>query len=127
SVKLCTRLFLALLKDRPNRISQMNLPLYTLAIVLAIFVLLFAVEKLFPLRESHGGLVARLIVNVLISALAFLVAALVVRPSALRALNWASEKHFGLLHLLPLSSWAQVIVGFLLLDLSFYYWHILNH
>jgi sterol desaturase/sphingolipid hydroxylase (fatty acid hydroxylase superfamily) len=85
------------------------------------------VEKLFPLRESKAGLLARLIVNASLSAVTFLVAATVVRPSALRTLDWASARPFGLIHLLPLPGWAQFIAGFLLLDLSFYYWHIANH
>src|SRR5437867_2088534 len=105
----------------------MNSSAYTPLIVIAIFILFFALEKLFPLRESRGGLLARLIVNGVISGLAFLVAALVVRPSARHALNWASEKPFGVLHLAPLPGWTQFVVGFLLLDLSFYYWHVLNH
>jgi len=105
----------------------MNLSLYTLFIVLAIFLLLFAVEKLFPLRESRGGLLARLIVNAVISGFAFVTAALVVRPASQRALHWVSEQPFGLLHVLQLPAWTQFIAGFLLLDLSFYYWHVLNH
>lgn len=56
-----------------------------------------------------------------------MVAAGVVRPSALRALNWASAQPFGLIHLLRCPGWAGFTIGFLLLDLSFYYWHVLNH
>jgi sterol desaturase/sphingolipid hydroxylase (fatty acid hydroxylase superfamily) len=105
----------------------MKLFFYTPIIVIGTFVLLFAVEKLFPLRESKAGLLMRLVVNVCISGLAFLTAALVVRPSALSALKWASAQPFGLMHWLHLPRWAEFIAGFLLLDLSFYYWHILNH
>jgi uncharacterized membrane-anchored protein len=47
---------------------------YTALIVIGVFILLFAVEKFFPLRESKAGLIARLIVNASISAVAFLVA-----------------------------------------------------
>jgi sterol desaturase/sphingolipid hydroxylase (fatty acid hydroxylase superfamily) len=104
----------------------MNLSPSTLIIVIGIFILLFAAEKLFPLRQSREPLLARLFINATISGLAFVVAAMVVRPSTLRALNWASEQPFGLIHLLPWP-WAQFIIGFLLLDLSFYYWHVLNH
>ena len=59
--------------------------------------------------------------------MAFVVAATVVRPAALRTLDWASERPFGLVHVLSLPAWAQFAIGFLLLDLSFYYWHLLNH
>lgn len=101
--------------------------IYTPLIVFGTFVLLFVVEKLFPLREAKAGLIARLIANVSLSAVTFLVAAMVVRPSALLALGWASKQPFGMLHLVPLPGWAQFMVGFLMLDLSFYYWHIANH
>ena len=100
---------------------------YTALIVIGVFILLFAVEKFFPLRESKAGLIARLIVNGSISAVAFLVAATVVRPSALLTLDWASARPFGLINFVPLPEWGQFIAGFLLLDLSFYYWHIANH
>lgn len=100
---------------------------YTPLIVAGVFLLLFLVEKLFPLRESRTGLIARLVVNGSLSAAAFLIAATVVRPSALWTLDWGSARPFGLIHALPMPVWAQFIAGFLLLDLSFYYWHIANH
>lgn len=100
---------------------------YTPVIVAGLFLLLFAIEKFFPLRESKARLLARLIVNASVSMLAFVVAAVAVRPAALHTLNWTSAESFGLMHLVPLAPWAQFVVAFLLLDLSFYYWHQLNH
>jgi sterol desaturase/sphingolipid hydroxylase (fatty acid hydroxylase superfamily) len=97
------------------------------AVVVGAFLLFFIVEKLFPLRESRAGLIARLIVNGCTSLAAFVVAATVVRPAALATLDWATGRPFGLVHVFPLPAWAQVAIGFLLLDLSFYYWHLLNH
>jgi sterol desaturase/sphingolipid hydroxylase (fatty acid hydroxylase superfamily) len=105
----------------------MKLPTYLPLIVAGIFVAFFAVERLFPLRESRAGLWARLVINLTISGLAFLTALIAVKPSALHALHWASQKPFGLLHLTPLPEGVRFVAGFLLLDLSFYYWHVLNH
>jgi sterol desaturase/sphingolipid hydroxylase (fatty acid hydroxylase superfamily) len=105
----------------------MKLSFYTPFVVLGIFVLFFALEKLFPLRKSKAALIGRLIVNGSISVLVFLIAMVAVRPAALKALNWSSEQPFGILHWLNVPGWAQLIAGFLLLDLSFYYWHVLNH
>jgi len=118
--------------DLPTRTINLNrramrLPLYTATIFIGLFGMLFAVEKWFPLRASKAGLVARLIVNACLSGLAYLVALLAVRPSALAALNWATAQPFGLLHLVRMPDWGRFMVGFLLLDLSFYYWHLLNH
>jgi len=71
-------------------------------IVLATLVLLFVLERLFPLRKITRALVGRLLVNFSISALAFLVAALLVRPTAQATLHWTNEKTFGVVHLVPL-------------------------
>lgn len=100
---------------------------HTPILVLAVFALLFAVEKWFPLRRSRAGLISRLIVNGLLSGLVFLIAATAVHPSALRALGWASDRSFGLLPVLGLPTFWNSILGFLLLDLGFYYWHVINH
>lgn len=105
----------------------MAFSLYTPLAVAGIFALLFAVEKVLPLRVSRLSLVARLIVNGVLSVLAFAIAATIVRPFTVRALHWTGTKTFGLLHLWLLPSWTRLIIGFLLLDLSFYYWHVLNH
>ncbi len=99
------------------------LPLF----VIGVFASLFAIERWFPLRGAKSALFARLIINLAISGLAYLTAMIAVRPSALHTLNWTAENSFGLLQLVPAPAWAQFIVGFLLLDLSFYYWHVLNH
>lgn len=105
----------------------MKLPAYTPWIIACVFVVFFVVERLCPLRRNHAALAGRLLINLALSAVAFLAALLAVKPSALHALNWSSQTSFGLLHLFPAPGWARFIVGFLLLDVSFYYWHILNH
>jgi sterol desaturase/sphingolipid hydroxylase (fatty acid hydroxylase superfamily) len=96
-------------------------------IVIAILVLFFVLERLFPLRKNTRLIVGRLLVNFSISALTFLVAAVLVRPAALRTMQWANAKTFGLVHLIPLPVPVQFALSFLLMDLAFYYWHILNH
>jgi sterol desaturase/sphingolipid hydroxylase (fatty acid hydroxylase superfamily) len=96
-------------------------------IVAGLFAVLFGIERFLPLRQTRTMLIGRLLINLAVSGLAFLTALMAVKPSALRTLEWTSQQPFGLLHLLPIRSWAQVILGFLLLDLSFYYWHVLNH
>ena len=42
-------------------------------------------------------------------------------------MRWAGLKPFGLIHIIPLPAAAQFVVAFLLMDLSFYWWHVLNH
>ena len=96
-------------------------------IVVAILALLLVLERLFPLRKRTRVLAGRLLVNFSISALTFLIAAVLVRPTALATLHWANAKTFGVIHLVPLPAPLEFALGFLLMDLAFYYWHIVNH
>jgi sterol desaturase/sphingolipid hydroxylase (fatty acid hydroxylase superfamily) len=50
-----------------------------------------------------------------------------VHPASVQALDYVSEQQFGLLQWLDVPAATQHIIGFLLLDLTFYYWHRANH
>ena len=97
------------------------------AAAIVIFLLLFLLESLFPLRRPKRRRGPRLAVNFSLTALALVTGVLTVRPVALGGAAWAEAHTFGLLHLLPLPLGIQVAVGVLLMDLTFYYWHRLNH
>ena len=101
--------------------------LLTLVVVASLFGLFFVVERFVPLRATKSELLARLIVNLCFSALAFGVAAAIVRPAAQSAMRWGGLEPFSLIHIVPLPAAAQFVVAFLLMDLSFYWWHVLNH
>ena len=96
-------------------------------LALALLVLLFVIERLFPLRKSTRSLLGRVGVNLVISALAFVAAVGLVQPAVQWALSWSANKPFGLLHLFSLPVWAEFALSFLLMDLAFYYWHVANH
>lgn len=98
-----------------------------MVIAVALFALLFGLERLFPLRDGTRSLLARLVVNIAISVLTFLAATALVQPAARWALHWSNEKPFGLIHLVSLPAWAELVISFLLMDLAFYYWHLANH
>src|SRR6266581_6953705 len=99
-----------------------------IAFILAgFFLLLLLLEALFPLRHRTWALVRRLLVNLCVSALAFAAAAWIVRPIGLSLAAWMSAKSFGLLHIVPLPAVVQFGLAFLLMDLTFYYWHLANH
>jgi len=101
--------------------------IFTLAVTTAVFIALFALERFFPLRKRCSSLLPRVILNLIISAAAFAVAAVLVRPAALATLSWATQKPFGLVHLVALPRALGFIVSFLLMDLTFYWWHLANH
>ena len=104
----------------------MNRPL-TISIVVAVFILLFSVERAVSLRQPKARLPARVLVNLSVSALAFGAAAIFVQPVVDRLIDWTAHTSFGLLPLAGLSGGLELVFGFLLLDLSFYYWHVANH
>ena len=105
---------------------SVNSPFIPLAAV-SIFALLFVLERFFPLREGTRSLIGRLLVNLAISALTFVAAIILVQPATRWAVHWSADKPFGLVHLVALPRWAGFALSFLLMDLSFYYWHLANH
>ena len=107
-------------------VQRLTLP-QSMAAIASVLVLLFVVERLQPLRRYRRPLLGRLLVNAAISVTAFAVAALLVRPLAMATLAWASDRPFGAVHLVPMPVAAQFVLSFLLMDLTFYWWHVANH
>jgi sterol desaturase/sphingolipid hydroxylase (fatty acid hydroxylase superfamily) len=97
------------------------------AIVAGVALTLFVLERFRPLRRPERPLVPRLLVNGAMSVLTYGTAFALVQPVAMRTLQWTSEQSFGVLALVGGVPWATWLLGFLLLDLSFYHWHRLNH
>lgn len=96
-------------------------------IAVSISVVLFVLERFFPLREGTRSLIGRLLVNLVISAVTFVAAVSLVQPATRWAVHWSAEKPFGIVHLVALPPWAGFALSFLLMDLTFYYWHLANH
>jgi sterol desaturase/sphingolipid hydroxylase (fatty acid hydroxylase superfamily) len=101
--------------------------LATVFVLGGVFLVLFSLERWIPLRKPRHGLARRLLANLAISALALVTAAVLVDPAGLRALEFASDRGIGLLRWAGLSATAEFVIGFALLDLTFYYWHLANH
>jgi sterol desaturase/sphingolipid hydroxylase (fatty acid hydroxylase superfamily) len=101
-------------------------PLAVVTLV-ALAVVLFVLERIRPLRAPKRPLMARLWVNGAVSALAMVTAGLAVRPVAVTLLGWTDVQRFGLTGAWIASPAVRVVGAFLLLDLSFYYWHRVNH
>jgi sterol desaturase/sphingolipid hydroxylase (fatty acid hydroxylase superfamily) len=89
--------------------------------------LFFLLERVAPLRDPKSALFGRLVVNLAFSALALAVATLLVWPAVEASLGRLAEQPFGLTHLVALPAPVRGVLAFLLMDLSFYYWHLLNH
>ena len=101
--------------------------LWTSFVAVAVFALLFVVERICPLRRATRSLVARLLVNIGISVGTFIAAVGLLQPAVQSALHWSTDKFFGFVHLLALPPPLGFLLSFLLMDLTFYYWHLANH
>ena len=105
----------------------MHPAILTLAVTATVFVALFVLERFIPLRRRCSSVLPRVILNLIISAAAFAVAAILVRPAAMATLSWVTQKPFGLVHLVALPPALGFIASFLLMDLTFYWLHLANH
>ena len=97
-----------------------------LLLILAIAIL-FALERTFPLRRQKQPLGRRIVVNAVVAALAIAAALMIVRPVASSLLEAVSQNRWGLTGIVQMPAPLQGVATFLLLDLSFYYWHRANH
>lgn len=95
--------------------------------IAGLVVLLALLEQVFPLRQRGLNYWLHLVVNLTMSLMVYLTAHLSVAPATKRAIGWSDAQEFGLMHWLSLPPVVAGILGFLLLDLSFYYWHRANH
>ncbi len=99
----------------------------TFTVTATVFVALFLIERVLPLRKHCSSILPRAVLNLIISAAAFAVAAILVRPAATAAMSWATQKPFGVVRLVAMPPALRFIASFLLMDLTFYWWHIANH
>jgi sterol desaturase/sphingolipid hydroxylase (fatty acid hydroxylase superfamily) len=105
----------------------MKMVYFTAMVLPAVFMLLLLAEQLVPLRQRSRPLFRRFLKNMVLTAIVFLVGSLVVRNAGRGTSEWATERDFGLVLLIPLPNWCRVAIGILLMDLTFYYWHRANH
>jgi sterol desaturase/sphingolipid hydroxylase (fatty acid hydroxylase superfamily) len=92
-----------------------------------VYVALLIVETQFPLREAKRPKPKRFLVNAGLSGLALGTGVYIVAPVALALATRSAETSFGLLNALSLPPTLKFVLGFLAMDLTFYYWHRANH
>ncbi|PSB64533.1 sterol desaturase family protein [Chroococcidiopsis cubana CCALA 043] len=100
---------------------------YIPIVTAGVFLLLLLLERIDPLRQAKNWWIGRLAINFCVTALAFGVNATMVQPAASFMLQWTQHQTFGLIHLVELPVWVQGAIAFLLMDLTFYYWHRATH
>lgn len=91
------------------------------------FGMLLVAENIYPLRARKRPRPGRYVTNAVMTSLAVLAGAAAVRPVGLGLASLTEARAFGALNWLALPGWAKFAAGFLLMDLTFYYWHRVNH
>ncbi len=100
---------------------------YAPVIIAISVVALFLLEEVIPLRARTRPRIPRWLVNFWVTGLAFVAGTFVVKATALKLSFMTDRAGFGLLNMLPIGPNARLVLGFLLMDLTFYYWHRVNH
>ncbi|MGE4579118.1 MAG: sterol desaturase family protein [Desulfuromonadales bacterium] len=101
--------------------------LISAAVLGTCIIALFLLERAFPLRQAKRALAGRLTVNLTFGIIAFATVSLIVRPVAEATLGWTSTNEFGLIRLHMIPDALRPVAAFLLMDLTFYWWHRANH
>lgn len=96
-------------------------------IVAAVFALLFLIERLYPLRTRTRTFISRLPVNLALTVAVFVMGSYAVTGTSAWLLEWTQVARFGLLGWASVPTWPGFAAGFLLLDMTFYWWHRANH
>ncbi len=101
--------------------------IFNIAALVTIFLFLFILASIFPLRRHTVSGIPRFIINISFSAMVFIAASIIVKPLSFSIMSLPKEYSFGLLHFIRLPVYVNFIIGFLLMDLTFYWWHSANH
>lgn len=96
-------------------------------IILTAYLVLLIFETVFPLRSRKLPRAGRFGVNAVMTLPVFLIGGSIVRAVGLYLASWSESTHFGILQMATIPSPLRFALGFLLMDLSFYYWHRINH
>jgi sterol desaturase/sphingolipid hydroxylase (fatty acid hydroxylase superfamily) len=96
-------------------------------LLVAAFSVLAWLQWRYPLRIQHFAAARRILRNLVLSVPAFLIARLALLPLPLALTILTERHHFGLLHWLPFADWLAGIVGILLLDYIYWWWHFRLH
>lgn len=95
------------------------------------FLLFMGAGLLVPLRRMGRPVLprvfARVVRNLVVAAPGLLLFKVALLALPLATAAWCVRHHFGLLQALHWPHWAEVLCGFLALDLAYYYWHRATH
>jgi len=94
---------------------------------IAVYSVLLEFELRSPLRRSVESKLTRNVRNLTIAGLSAFAVNIAQTAIAMRLAALVGEKKWGLLGLVSLPLWAEVVLAAVLLDYTLYVWHVLTH
>ncbi len=98
---------------------------FSAPILAALFLACLLLQWKFPLRRQQFSALRRSLRNAIFSGPGFALARISLVPFPLATALWASQHHFGVLHFLPY--WLALVLGVLLMDYAYWWWHVGLH
>jgi sterol desaturase/sphingolipid hydroxylase (fatty acid hydroxylase superfamily) len=96
-------------------------------IFVALFAVLFWMQRRYPLRRAQFSAFTRTLRNLVFSAPGFAAMRLAMIPIPLAVAIWAGQRGFGLFYWLHLPCSLAGGLGFFIMDWTYYWWHYANH
>lgn len=99
----------------------------TAAVVTATFLAMLVFEWLAPLRRTVERKSRRVVRNLALAIIAGAIAELMRIPLLVPVVAWTSTKKIGVLNLVEMPAALRIVLAFLLLDYTLWWWHWLSH
>jgi sterol desaturase/sphingolipid hydroxylase (fatty acid hydroxylase superfamily) len=105
-----------------------DLPVWLMPTVVAGgFLLFLGIETLHPLRAQRESKLRRIGRNLATAGIGFATIELLQIPILIPISRWTMTRGVGLLNQLEVEGWIRVVITFVLLDYTLWFWHWVNH
>ena len=98
-----------------------------LGLLVAAFTLALVAEATWPLRQATQPKSIRVLRNLAVAGISAIFVRFAFLPIELSVATFVTEKNFGLLNQIDLNPIFKILVSLVILDFTFYYWHLMNH
>ncbi len=92
-----------------------------------VFVALLFIQWKWPLRRQHFSVLRRVVRNGILAIPGLFVSRLLLVPIPFLVSIWATRNHFGLSNWLHLPALLTIVLGVILYDYAYYWWHKFMH
>lgn len=98
-----------------------------LIVLISSLIILYTLELAFPFFQGRKGKFKHAVKNLGLGLLNAIIIAIFFTGTILLLSNWAEMKNIGLLHILEIPIWLEIILVIILFDAWMYCWHLINH